>query len=125
MTDEVRTAVLAVLRDANLHGLVRTSFCGSVHTGLPWWKRQVNRVTAWLGGDKLPFTDPLNYSAVVRVSLETITRPALIDDAMRELAPDPRCRKCGSDDLEADPAGYYCDAVDYRGAPLLCRKCPG
>lgn len=32
----------------------------------------------------------------------------------------PKCRVCGSENLQPDPGGYYRDAEDRYGAPLLC-----
>jgi hypothetical protein len=36
------------------------------------------------------------------------------------IVPEPRCKWCGGTNLDADPAGYYYHAEDFRGAPLLC-----
>jgi hypothetical protein len=123
MTDEVKTAVLAVLRRSQ-HGFAQThgSSC-STETGLPWWKRAVNRLTKKFGGDTPPFTDPVNYWKVEELPLSCVANESLIHEAMRELAPESKCRRCGGTNLDCDPAGYYQDALDYNGAPLLCLDC--
>src|ERR1700744_1299467 len=85
-------------------------------TWLPWWKRQVNRILKYL---RLPFHDPGNYyeCRARRLSELELTR---IRSVLFELTPEARCRRCNSPNLDADPAGYYCDAEDACGAPLLC-----
>jgi hypothetical protein len=119
VTDETKLAVLAVLRRTR-DGFARTSWSTSVHTGLWWWQRLLNWAVARLATDAKVFTDPLNYYRCEYVPLKDVADPGLIDAAMRELAPEPRCRICGSVNVAEDPAGYYCHAERYDGAPLLC-----
>lgn len=42
---------------------------------------------------------------------------------LEQYAPRPKCKHCGGSNLDADPAGYYCDADTWDGAPLLCVDC--
>jgi hypothetical protein len=43
---------------------------------------------------------------------------------LSQYAPPPKCKRCGGDRLDADPAGYYEDAHRWDGAPLMCLDCP-
>jgi hypothetical protein len=121
MTDEVKKAVLAVLRQSE-GGFAQPIGRWSVHTGLPRWKRFLNWLALKLGADQKPFTDPLNFGKWDMRPLSDVAEPHLIERAMRELAGEPVCRVCGGKDLVPDPAGYYCHAENYDGAPLLCRN---
>lgn len=120
MRENVREAVHRVLCRVEQDGLVGTELCWSASTGLKWWQRAINALTKWMGADAPAFTDPKNFCRIYAVPLGSVADPSLIEEAMRDLAPEVRCRVCGSTDLTCDPAGYYCDAVDWRGAPLLC-----
>lgn len=114
-----RDVVLRVLQESRL-GFARYHGRSSADTGLPAWKRLFNTVARALGAEQAPFVDPLNWSRVEALPLEAVADPVRVDEAMRLLAPIPTCRVCGSTNLEPDPAGYYCDAETYWGAPLLC-----
>ncbi len=85
-------------------------------THLPRWKRWVNRVVRYLG---IPFHDYGNYREI-RVRYLSELEQERVRSVLFELSPKPQCKRCGSFNLEADPAGYYCDAEDHTGAPLLC-----
>lgn len=118
---EVRDAVVAVLQRSGL-GFAVEHARSSENTGLPLWKRAANRLAAWLGADTAPFTDPLNFYRCERRSLAAVADPRHVDEALRVLAPVPRCRVCGAgpEKLLPDPAGYYVHASSHSGAPLLC-----
>ncbi len=115
MPPGVRTALQSVYQD----GVVTHEGCCSQASGLRWWQRLINWTCAKIGA---PYRDPLNYWI-------TSNNP-ISDRDKREIAaflqkytPDPRCCHCGDTRLAADPGGYYFDAVDWRGAPLLCQRC--
>jgi hypothetical protein len=118
----VRAAVLAVLRKAKF-GFIDVVHCQHAMTGLSWWQRVANRVARWIGADTPPFTHPGNCTQYRHVPLADVASPDLINRAMIDLAPDPICRLCGGSNWDPDPAGYFCDAVEYNGAPLLCLDC--
>ncbi len=125
MRPEVQEAVVAALRRSQL-GFSYVTGSWSEFTGLSRWQRFVNWVAKLLGGDQPPFIDPKNFRRVEDRPLSHYADPALIDEALRELAPIPKCRICGAgpEHLAPDPAGYYCHAKRYDGAPLLCTRHP-
>jgi hypothetical protein len=122
MNEHVKAAVLAVLRRSD-YGFANVSSRGSTSTGLTRWQQFVNWLAKKLRANQKPFTDPLNWRKVEVLPLRQVADPDLIEEAMRELASEPACRICGRKDLLVpDPAGYYCHAERYDGAPLLCRN---
>lgn len=120
MTSEVKEAVLAVLRQSQ-YGICQKTSHRSIYTSLKHWQKAINRLMIWLGGDP-PFMDSLNYINITCMPLYCLVDVKLINEAMKELAGDSECQICGSKNLEADPAGYYCHAYAFDGAPLLCRE---
>lgn len=88
-------------------------------SGLPRWKRWVNQLASYFG---IPYTDPGNFTHT-EVQYLSEGETEVIDGILFQLSPPPRCRNCGGSNLDADPAGYYRDAEDHRGAPLLCLSC--
>lgn len=78
--------------------------------------RWVNRLVRYF---RLPYHDYSNYREVRERRLSELESER-IRKILFELVPVPRCRRCNSPNLEADPAGYYCDAEDATGAPLMC-----
>lgn len=118
MTDQQRDLVLRILRDAYDNGIAqRVNQCGFPN-GLPMWKRLIN--WSFRRADQQPFRDQNNFDFTCRGWPFDRTLEAVL----RELSPEPKCKKCGSTRFTSDPAGYYKDAVNWRGAPLLCLDCP-
>ncbi len=122
MDDATKSAVLKVLQESH-DGFVGHEFKRTIYSGLSWRCRVINWFAARLGGDQPPFIDPINYSKIFVRPLSQYVNLETIDKAMRELAPEPQCKRCGSKRLSADPSGYYCDAINYNGAELLCLDC--
>jgi hypothetical protein len=114
--------VLKLLQHIRTSGVPIISGKHSTRSGLSWWKRWVNSWRIW---DRRPFEDPLNHRHVTVVEIKTMFNLSKIEQFMRENFEKPKCKYCGSENLDADPAGYYCDATDWNGAPLLCLDCGG
>ncbi len=93
----------------------------STRCGLRWWQRLINWFCRKIGA---PYRDPFNYSVTSNNPLGSDDRKD-IAAFLQKYTPDPRCRICGGVRLAADHGGYYFDAVDWRGAPLLCERCHG
>jgi hypothetical protein len=114
-----KEAVLAVLRQSQF-GFAKTYARWSTGTSLTRFQRLFNWLAKKLGADQTPFTDQFNFSRCEVLSLKSVANVEAINEAMRELADSPVCKVCGSKNLVPDPAGYYCDAVNYDGGPLMC-----
>lgn len=121
LTEPQQKAVLKVLQHVHTHGVHWTVGRSSIYTELPLWKRAFNWLADKLGAEREPFKDPANYCDIVR--RDNLVSTGHLEEAMMKLAPTPKCRRCGSTNLAADPAGYYVDAQDWRGASLLCLDC--
>lgn len=112
----VREALLIrVLQEVATRGWA-LEFCNAGPSWLPRWKRWVNRILKYLG---MPFHDGGNERWTKTRHLTEMEREA-VWSFLATIVPEPKCRVCGGINLDADPAGYYCHAEDFRGAPLLC-----
>lgn len=115
MDEYIRADLIKILRRVRNHGTCMTYETWGP-TWLPRWKRWINRIVAYLG---IPFHDYGNYKSV-KVRRLSELEDERICDLLFQLSPRPQCQRCGSFNVEADPAGYYCDAEDHLGAPLMC-----
>lgn len=121
MTNQEKLAVLTVLRRSQ-SGFAKVTGEWSCGTGLILYKRVLNWLMVKLGADQNPFIDPRNWSKCEVLPLSAVVNESLVINVMKEIAPIPVCKVCGSTTtLVPDPAGYYCHAERYDGAPLLCR----
>jgi len=111
----VRLALQSVYQD----GVVVHEGCWSSSTGLRRWQRIINWFCKKIGA---PYRDPMNYSVATNNPLSNEDRRD-IAAFLQKYTDEPRCGICGGVNLAADPSGYYFDAVDWRGAPLLCQRC--
>lgn len=111
----VRASLIQVLRRVLQNGTAMDSHVwGPTH--LSRWKRWINRLVKYLG---IPFVDYGNWREI-RVRRVSELEAERIRSVLFELCPKPRCKRCGGFNLDADPAGYYCDAEDHTGAALMC-----
>lgn len=113
----VRTALQSVYQD----GVVVREGRWSSQTGLRWWQRAINWCCQKIGA---PYRDPYNYSVTSNNPLSNRDKTE-IAAFLQKYVPEPRCHHCGGTRLSADPGGYYFDAEDWRGAPLICDRCHG
>jgi hypothetical protein len=121
MTEQERKAVLKVLQEARANGIAYSQDKCSCWSDLPVWKRIVNWLFTW--ADRFPFKDTANYHEVELRYIMNIVDHRYIDSAMIMLSDEPVCKRCGGYRLGPDPSGYYIDARDWRGAPLICLDC--
>lgn len=117
LTPQEQKVIIRTLRRARRGMAYCTGSWGP--TQLSWWRRQVNKIARYFG---IPYRDPGNFKHV-EVQFLSETEDAVVVAVLARLCSAPVCSHCGGTDLDVDPAGYYCDAVDHVGAPLLCLSC--
>jgi hypothetical protein len=123
LNDDQRKIAMRALQKARQQGFALVEDRMSISTALFWWQRLLNFSMKCLGAQREPFKDAYNFRDITVQPVEEVACLKGLDGVLDLLTPEPVCSTCGGKHLAADPAGYYWDAEDWRGAPLLCLDC--